>query len=436
MLRRFLPKSLYARVVLIVILPIFITQAIATYIFFERHWDLVTANLARTTAGQIAFLTGLYEEAGTDEERRALIEDALQVMDVSMRFAPGESIPRDNKLSIFNLHNAVFERRLEDRLNLPYWINTQSWPGYVEVRVQLRDGALVYFVLRDRVFATTGPIFIAWLVGTSVLLGSIAIVFLRNQVRSILRLAEAAEAFGRGRDSPSFRPTGATEVRRAGRAFIAMRERIKRHIDQRMTMLAGVSHDLRTPLTRMKLSLALPPSEQELEALRQDVDEMQRMVEAYLDFASDIAANEEPSRFDISALAGEAAANLDPDGARIVLRLEPKLMIEGRRDALKRAISNLIGNGLKYADHVWVAAHRSGVNIEITVEDDGPGIAPEDYQRAFKPFERLDAARSQSKPGVGLGLSLVRDAARSHGGEIALSASGHGGLKACLRLPA
>ncbi|MEM9263627.1 MAG: HAMP domain-containing protein, partial [Pseudomonadota bacterium] len=257
MLRRYLPKSLYARVVLIVILPIFLMQTLVTYAFFDRHWDAVTANLSRTTAGQIAYLTRRYEELETEQERADLFDASLNTMDVSIRFAPGETVPRENKLSPFNPYNAVFEQRLDDKVGRPFWLNTQSWQAYVEVRVQVEDGVLVFFALRDRVFATTGQAFIFWLIGTSLLLGSIAIIFLRNQVRSILRLAKAAEAFGRGRDAPDFRPTGATEVRQAGRAFIAMRERIKRQIDQRTTMLAGVSHDLRTPLTRLKLALAL-----------------------------------------------------------------------------------------------------------------------------------------------------------------------------------
>ncbi len=434
--KRFLPKSLYARVALIVILPILLMQAVVTYAFFERHWDLVTANLSRTTAGQIAFVTELYEAADSGARERRLFDWSLDTLDLSVRFTPNEDIPIADKLSPFNLYNQTFHDRLGDRLGgRAYWINTQSWPGYVEVRVAVDGGYLGFYALRDRVFATTGPIFIAWLVGTSILLGSIAVVFLRNQVRSILKLAHAAEAFGRGRDDPGFRPTGATEVRRAGRAFIAMRERIKRHMDQRTTMLAGVSHDLRTPLTRMKLTLAMNPTAEDFAAMRADVDEMERMVEAYLDFASDAQGEEAPSAIDLAALIAEAAAGADPTGARAQLACENDLTLEGRRDALKRAIDNLIGNGLKYGAHVWIAARRNGTHLEITVDDDGPGIAPDRYEDAFKPFERLDAARGGDKPGVGLGLSIVRDVARRHGGEIKLSAAPQGGLRATLRLP-
>ncbi len=437
MLRRYTPKSLYGRVVLIVILPIFLMQSAVTYAFFERHWDAVTANLSRTTAGQIALLTYLFEETQDDDARDALFKSAVEIMDISIRFAPGEVVPQDNKLGILNLYNDVFERRLRDKVNRPYWLNTQSWPSYVEVRVQLDDGVLVFFVLRDRVFATTGPAFILWMIGVTVLLGSIAVVFLRNQVRSILRLATAADAFGRGLDEPAFRPTGATEVRSAGRAFIAMKQRIRRHIDQRTTMLAGVSHDLRTPLTRLKLSLAMEPTAADMEAMRADVKEMERMIEAYLDFASDVAATEPPEVFDLAELVQESAdAASDADPGRIEIVSTEPIEIEAGRTSLKRAIDNLIANGLKYGERVWLRVRRVGVHAEIVVDDNGPGIPAADRENAFKPFERLDNARGQSTPGVGLGLAVVRDAARSHGGEATLGDAPQGGLRATLRLPA
>jgi len=447
MLRRYLPRSLYARVILIVILPIFLIQSLVTYFFFERHWDAVTANLSRTTAGEIALMTSLYEQAPNEETRQALSTKFLEDLNISIRLSEGEIIPSDNKLSVFNLYNTIFDNSLRTRLNRPYWLNTQSWPNYIEIRVQLDNGALVFFVLRDRVFATTGRLFIIWLIGTSVLIGFVAIIFLRNQVRSILRLANAAEAFGLGRDEPNFRPTGATEVRRAGRAFIAMRERIKRHLGQRTTMLAGVSHDLRTPLTRLKLSLEMDPTADELNAMRADVAEMQRMVEAYLDFASDVSVTEPLEMINLLDLVQEvneetlSAVQADDNSAmasvqkKIAMLESEPVHLDGRRTALKRAIGNLISNAIKYGNEANVSLIRNGVYAEISVDDDGPGIAPDQHERAFKPFERLDDARNQKIPGIGLGLAIVRDAARSHGGEVELSASSMGGLRAILRLP-
>lgn len=435
MLRRYFPKSLYARVVLIVILPIFLIQSVVTYIFFARHNDLVSANLAASTAGQVALITELYRDTPDSETRTRIVDEALRRLDISIRFERGGRIPVDDKRSITALYNEVLDRRLESRLDTDYWFNTVSWPAYVEIRTQIDEGALVFFVRRDRVFATTGPIFVLWLVGTTILIGWIAILFLRNQVRSILRLAQAAEAFGRGRDAPDYRPTGATEVRRAGLAFIAMRERIKRHIHQRTAMLAGVSHDLRTPLTRLKLALAMQPDTPDVEALRADVLEMERMVEAYLSFARDIASGEDPEPTDITALVQEIGEETARSGRTLSLDVKDGLIIPARRDALKRAINNLVANGLKYAPNVWLSASRAGGNIEIIVDDDGPGIDPSKYSEAFKPFTRLDDPCTLGQGGVGLGLTVVRDIARSHGGDVHLSRSPKGGLRATIRLP-
>ncbi|MEL7488470.1 MAG: ATP-binding protein, partial [Pseudomonadota bacterium] len=241
--------------------------------------------------------------------------------------------------------------------------------------------------------------------------------------------------FGRGRDAPDFRPTGATEVRRAGRAFIAMRERIKRHLQQRTTMLAGVSHDLKTPLTRMKLALAMQPDTADTLALREDVQEMERMLEAYLDFARDLSTEEKQDVINVAALLEEIAASSKRGGHEVAVASPDALTITGRRNALKRALTNLVTNGQKYASHVWIAAEKRGGNIDFIIDDDGEGISPEHYDDAFKPFVRLDEARGQNIAGVGLGLSVVRDVARSHGGEILLSQSPRGGLRATFRIP-
>lgn len=432
MLKRFLPKSLYGRVALIVILPIFLMQSVITYVFFDRHWDTVTASQSANVAGQISLLTRLFEDAASEEERERVHRMAFEDLDISTRFEPGNKIPEGNKLAPFNLYNKTLDRQLSEDLDRQFWFDAKSWPFYVEIRVQLEDGALVFLPFRDRVFATTGPVFVLWLIGTSLLLGTIAIVFLRNQVRSILRLAAAAEAFGRGRDMPEFRPSGATEVRRAGRAFIAMRERLKRHLDQRTTMLAGVSHDLRTPLTRMKLALAMLPDNSDADELRRDVAEMEKMIESYLEFASDISSAGEPEQFDIGELVREVAD--DADSERVATRGAPVLKFEGRRAALKRAIANLVSNGVKYATKVEIGVERRGPYVEIIVDDDGPGIPEEKRREVFKPFMRLDEARSRQE-GVGLGLSIVREVARSHGGDVTLTGSPMGGLRAVLKLP-
>ncbi len=436
MLRRYFPKSLYARVALIIILPIFLMQSVITYVFFDRHWELVTANLSASAAGQIALVARLYEEQTDVEARNHIKQLALDDLDMSVRFDDREALPQREKLSPFNLFDRTLTRRLDDALGeRAYWFSTRNWPAYVEIRVRLDEGQLVFLIYRDRVFATSGPIFLFWLVGTSILLGSIAIVFLRNQVRSILRLASAAEAFGRGRDAPDYRPSGATEVRKAGYAFIAMRERLKRQLEQRTAMLAGVSHDLRTPLTRIKLALAMQPDTSEIEELRNDVLEMERMVEAYLDFAREDAADEEPTPFKLAALVGEIARDAERTGRRVETGIPRHLEIIARRGALKRAIANLVNNGLRHGGHVWVTGRGLERHVEIHVDDDGPGLDPSVYEEVFKPFTRLEEGRELSKSGMGLGLTVVRDVARSHGGDVTLGASPHGGLRATVKLP-
>ena len=435
MLRRYLPKSLYARVVLIVILPIFLMQSVVTYVFFARHWELVTANLSANVAGQIALVSRLYEETVHEEEREEIEQWALNDLDLSIRYDEGANIPQTDKLSIFNVYNSTFDQQLGDSLAQPYWFNTQSWPAFVEVRVQLPEGQLVFFAYRDRVFATTGPIFLFWLVGTSVLLGAIAIVFLRNQVRSILRLATAAEAFGRGRDAPGYRPSGATEVRKAGYAFIAMRERIRRQIDQRTAMLAGVSHDLRTPLTRIRLGLEMQPDTPERNDLKNDVLDMEHMVEAYLEFARDEAADEDPGAFSLAAMIDEIARETGRSGRRFEQDVPDKIVVTARRSALKRAVGNLVTNSLRHGENVKVSAAAADRHVEIIVDDDGPGVDPSQYTEVFKPFTRLDDARNLNESGMGLGLAVVRDVARAHGGDAALSQSPMGGLRAVIQLP-
>ncbi len=435
MLRRYMPKSLYARVVLIVILPIFLIQSIVTYAFFDRHWELVSENLSANVAGQIALVTRLYDVQRSPEARRAVERYSLEDLDLNVRFEPGEKVPEKDKLSILDLYNKTLDKELDQRLEGDYWVNTVNWPAYVEVRVQLEDGYLVFFPLKDRVYATTGPIFVVWLVIATLLIGWIAIIFLRNQVRSILKLASAAEAFGRGRDAPDFRPTGATEVRRAGRAFIAMRERIKRHMKQRTAMLAGVSHDLKTPLTRMKLALAMQPETEDTKALKIDVDEMERMLEAYLDFARDLSTEEELKDIDLKNLVDEIAAGAARGGNTLAVSVEGDQPITARRNALKRAVTNLVSNGFKYGTNVWLTVRCDDDATEFIIDDDGPGVAPEDRDNVFKPFVRLDEARGQNVSGVGLGLSVVRDVARSHGGEVKLDTAPQGGLRAVLRLP-
>ncbi len=434
MLRDFTPKGLYARTLLIVVLPIFIMQAVVTYIFFNRHWEEVSGNLSGNAAGDIALVTQLYRQAGNDAAREQVTSLAREDLDIAIRFEEGGVIPPKDKRGIFAVNSSTLDKRLSEALAQPYWYNIAGYKNYVEIRVQLDEGFLVFLVLRERVYTDNAWLFILWLIGATCLLGYVSLVFMRNQIRSITRLAKAAEAFGRGKDIPEYKPSGAREVRAAGAAFLAMRQRIKRYVNQRTSMLAGVSHDLRTPLTRMKLALAMMPEGEDTHELKADVNEMERMLDEYLAFAGN-QAQEEPILFDLRNLADEIVADTERGGHQLRVDLPESLEMDARRHALKRAIANLVSNGFKHAKNVLLSAARDENFVEITVDDDGPGIPPEQYDEAFKPFSRLDEARNQNIAGVGLGLAVVRDVARAHGGDVTLCVAPMGGLRAVMRLP-
>ncbi|MGE5766882.1 MAG: ATP-binding protein, partial [Bacteroidota bacterium] len=313
-------------------------------------------------------------------------------------------------------------------------IDARSVRGHVEIWVELPEGVLRALVTDERLFSSTTYIFILWTIGSSVLLFGIAVVFMRNQVKPIRRLARAAESFGKGQEVRDFKPEGATEVRQAAAAFINMRDRIKRQIQQRTEMLAGVSHDLRTPLTRMKLQLEMLPDVPEAEYLQADVAEMEHMVEGYLAFARG-EGQETPAPSDLGGLLRDVVAQMTRDGRTIDLHIEQDLALPLRRDAMRRCLTNLLANAQRHGRHVAVTAGRRKSRIEVTIDDDGPGIPPERYEDVFKPFFRLDQSRNPATGGIGLGLTIARDVARSHGGDVALEAAPGGGLRARVWLP-
>ncbi|MEM9233305.1 MAG: ATP-binding protein [Pseudomonadota bacterium] len=435
MLKRFAPKSLFGRTILIVVLPVFMMQSIVTWVFFNRHWEEVTATLAKSAASDFGLLTDQWEMLDTQEEQVILLAQAREELEITMTFVPGGQIPTDNQESIFNALNRVFDRELDWSLDRPYWYSTTGFDNEVEAKVQLEDGYLRFRIDRDRVVARNGHFFVLWLIGATLLLGYVALVFLRNQVRSITRLAAAAEAFGRGEDVSNYKPSGAREVRQAGHAFIAMRARIKRFLEQRTEMLAGVSHDLKTPLTRIKLHLALQPDMQGAREISSDLDEMERLLEDYLTFARG-EVDDSRETFLLTELAEELAHNCSRLGHSLQTDIPVDLQLTAQRGNLHRALSNLIENGFKFAGDVYLSAQLTEDRIEIAVDDDGPGIPEEEREAAVKAFGRLDAARNSNTPGSGLGLAIVRDVARAHGGTLRLETSAHGGLRAVIALPA
>ena len=435
-LKRRLPTSLWGRALLIIVLPIALMQVAVTYVFFDAHWQTVTARLSEGLAGDIAWAVDSYEREPTPQNLAEIAAQAERSMQLSIVLQPGRKLPASGRKALFPAFDRTLGQALEERLDAPFWFDTVRYPAYVDIRVQAPGGVLRIIAPRDRAFATQAHIFVLWLAGATVLLTTVAILFIRNQVRAIERLAVAADAFGRGIEVEEFKPHGAKEVRQAAHAFLDMKERIRRYVDQRTTMLASVSHDLRTPLTRLKLELALADPSKRTEAMTRDLDEMEHMIDEYLAFARGQSA-ETVSEVRIRDLVEEVAEDARSAGAEVEVTADPELRAELRPVAIKRALTNIALNAAFHAQRVEMSARAlpSG-GIEIAVDDDGPGIPPDQWEEAFKPFTRLDEARNQNLKGVGLGLAIARDAARGHGGDVTLDRSPLGGLRAVIRLPA
>lgn len=434
-LKRRLPTSLWGRSLLIIVLPVLIMQVAVTWAFFDAHWQTVTARLSDGLAGDIAWAVESYADDPTPQNLEIIAERAERSMSLSVDLREGDVLPAEARRGAIGVVDRTLEKALANRLDQPFWFDTTRYPAYVDVRVQQPQGVLRIIAPRERAVATQAHIFVLWLFVATVLLMGVAILFIRNQVRAIERLAEAAEAFGRGEARERFKPSGAREVRAAAQAFMDMRDRIQRHIDQRTALLASVSHDLRTPLTRLRLELALAPPFKRAEAMRGDLDEMEHMIDEYLAFARGEAGEpaQEVSVAELLAGAGEDARRA---GAEVEIAAPEGLTATVRPLAFKRALTNLAGNAAAHGDHVRLSARPlpSG-GIEVAVEDDGPGIPDEMHEEAFRPFSRLDASRNQNRKGVGLGLAIARDVARGHGGDITLGRSELGGLRALVRLP-
>jgi len=434
-LKRQMPKTLFGRSLLIIVLPVAVMQIAVTYVFFDNHWQTVTSRLSEGLAGDVAWAVESYEEDPSATAFAKLSKRAEDSMGLSVALQPGRSLPLSRRYSLFAPIDRSMQTALADRLDQPFWFDTTRYPAYVDIRVAVPGGVMRVLAPRDRAFATQGSIFVLWMTVATVLLTAIAILFIRNQVRAIERLANAAEAFGRGLDEPAFKPHGAKEVRRAATAFLDMRGRIQRHIDQRTTLLASVSHDLRTPLTRLKLALALNEPTSRNEAMKRDLAEMEHMIDDYLAFARG-EGGEAVERVHLRDLIQEVSEGALRAGAKVGVDADPELTALVRPNALKRALANLVMNAAVHGERVELTARlRPQGGVEILVDDDGPGIAEDHYEDAFKAFGRLDEARNQNTKGVGLGLAIARDVARGHGGDITLARSPLGGLRAVVRLP-
>ena len=437
-IKRIMPRSLFARALIIFVTPIILAQAVATYIFYERHWNTITNRLAYAVAGEIAFVIAEIDRNPSSDAIGDTLFTAERTTDLAMSFEPDAKLEPPKRVG-FGLLRQMLGKALEEKVHRPYKIDRRRATfDRVAIHVQLDNGVLTVLSPERRLFTPTTYIFLLWMLGSSVVLSGIAILFLRNQIRPILRLADAADNFGKGRDVSGFKPEGAIEVRRAGSALLVMRDRLRRQSTQRTSMLSGVSHDLRTPLTRMKLQLAMLPDSPEITELKTDVDEMETMIEAYLAFARGEEA-EAACKTDIELILNEVVASARRAGANVDLSIEQSLAVSLRPNAFKRCMSNLIGNAARYGKKIEITTRinerGSGKAIEIMVDDDGPGIPDNRREEVFRPFVRLDDSRNPETGGVGLGLTIARDIARSHGGDLVLGESASGGLRATVRLP-
>ncbi|HEX5379624.1 MAG TPA: ATP-binding protein [Phenylobacterium sp.] len=434
-IKRSLPTTLFGRSLLIIILPVAIMQVAVTWVFFDAHWQTVTSRLSEGLAGDIAWAVETYHDDPSPSALAKLTDRAERSMSLSIAMQPGRTLPERRRANSFAVVDHSLERALAARLDAPFWFDTTRYPAYVDIRVQTPQGVMRVLAPRDRAVATQGHIFVLWMTVATLILTAISILFIRNQVRAIERLAQAADDFGRGVEAPAFKPHGAREVRQAAHAFLAMKSRIQRHIDQRTALLASVSHDLRTPLTRLKLELALAEPNKRTTEMKRDLAEMEHMIDEYLAFARG-EGGEAVETVKLRGLIEEVSEGAVRAGAEVDVTGDPELTAAVRPMALKRALSNLVMNAAVHGEHIAVAAAaRPAGGVEIVIDDDGPGIPADRYEEAFKAFNRLDDARNQNEKGVGLGLAIARDVARGHGGDVTLDRSPMGGLRAVVRLP-
>lgn len=431
--KRFLPKSLLGRSLLIIVTPLVLLQVVSAIIFFESHWDKVTLRLAKAVAGDTSVIVSLMRRYPGPENREWILQNAARYMEFRATYHEGEILP-NRPPQPNGLLEEMLAASLQSFVNRPFVIDTTTLEDDVIIKVQLADAVLRIETTRKRLFSSTTYVFVIWMVGTSLILFAVAMIFMRNQVKPIRRLATAADDFGKGRTIETFKLEGATEVRQAASAFLAMRDRIKRQIAQRTDMLSGVSHDLRTPLTRMKLQLEMSGSGEDAQALKDDIAEMERMLEGYLAFARG-EGGETPEPTDLSKLLQEVAEQARRRDARIDLHTEGRIDVTIRPNGFRRCITNLIENAMRYAEHISIRAGVRGEGVEIVIDDDGPGIPEEQRADVFRPFYRLEQSRNPGTGGVGLGLSIARDAIQGHGGEIRLEDSPMGGLRVWIRLP-
>ena len=424
-----LPKGLYSRSLLIIIVPVVVLQGILTFVFLDRHWQLVTRKLSSAVASEIATFVDVAPSLGLNK----VVELSKKFYDAEVNYIPNQKLINNIPKPI-NLVENTLSKELSKIMTDNFWVDAHTYEKRVIVQIEKEGGIYEFTIPRRNVYATNSHIFLVWMVISSLLLVSVAVIFMRQQIKPIEKLSKAAQQFGFGKKMENFKPSGATEVRRAAEAYLKMQERIERFIEQRTLMLAGVSHDLRTPLTRLKLQLEMLSDDKTNIELLSDVNEMQKMLENYLDFAEDVT-REKAIKTDLKQMIKEIinSESIENKVIEFNVKNDKPIFFECRAIAMKRCITNLLNNACSYGDDIRVALEKKKDVIDISIEDNGPGIDKTDYDKAIKPFIRLDSSRNQNIPGSGLGLSISQDITSNHGGKLIMSRSNLGGLKVQLK---
>ena len=429
LIKDILPKQLFYRGLLIVATPIIILQITISVVFFDSLWIKTNKGMTRALVSEVKTFIDAYDNDETNKDFIIIL--FKEHLEINIKYEKEKILPTKLEERWFSPIDRSLRRELKSK-NLDFWFDTTSYKQLVDLKIGYKKGYFQFFIPRERLTSASARLFALWITVPAILMITIAIIFLKNQTRPIIKLAQASERFGRGEDIEEFRPSGALEIRKAGYEFDKMRKRIIRHLNQRSEMLSGISHDLRTPLTRIKLQLAFIKDKDISKKLSDDVNEMEKMLSEYLQFASS-GAKEETKKFDLNELIYLTVKKYD--NPNIDFRSKEIVSFFGRKNLIQRCINNFIDNSVKYGNKIVIKLEKLKNNLNIFIDDDGPGIPASEYQNVFEPFYKIDKSRAGSKSSVGLGLSISSDIIRSHGGYIELTKSKMGGLRVKISLP-
>ena len=430
-IKKILPKGLFYRALLIVAVPVILLQLIITFVFFDSLWIKTNKGMTRALVNEITTFIEVYNDEIYDKGEITNLFSVYQ--DLNIEFNQDENFNYDFDERWFSPIDRTLRRELKSRFgSQKFWFDTTSYKELIDLRIKYQSGYFKFLVPKDRVTSSSARIFALWITVPAIIVVLISLIFLKNQTRPIINLARVAEKFGKGEKIEEFKPSGAAEIRQAGYEFDKMRKRILRHLNQRSEMLSGISHDLRTPLTRMKLQIAFIKDKELSNKLAEDINEMEKMLNEYLQFTSSSYV-EKDEQFNLSELIDNSIKKYN--NKNITRDIPEGIYLNGRKNLIQRCINNLIDNAIKYGDKVNIELNKNNNNLFIKIEDNGPGIPENEYSNVFKPFYKIDKGRADSKSSVGLGLSIASDIIRSHGGNIKLEKSLMNGLGVKIFLP-